>query len=160
MISLLNVLNDFPETIGVIALSLVFGQVSLLWGRVVVMSLVTTAVLYLFRLLPFDYGTLVLIEIVILAIVISKLTVVPLTKCLIIVSASLIILLVLKYFTNYFGLTVDWVNVHLLLNSNVFLGITGLVHAFLMILFAELVLKFYKPVQDSWKKQALTRFRF
>ncbi|HAG09865.1 MAG TPA: hypothetical protein DCK76_00315 [Desulfotomaculum sp.] len=160
MTSLLRVLNDFPETIGVIALSLVFGQASLLWGRVVVISLIATAVLFLFRLLPFDYGTLVLIEIVLLAIVISKLTVVPLTKCIIIVSASLIILLVLKYFTHYFSLTMGGVNVHLLLNSNVYLVMTGLVHAFLMILFAELVLKFYKPVQNSWKKQDLTRFRF
>ncbi|MFA5383780.1 MAG: hypothetical protein WC364_03790 [Eubacteriales bacterium] len=159
MNSLLSVLNDFPETIGVIALSLVFGQVSLLWGRVVVLSLVATAVLYLFRLLPFDYGTLVLIEIVLLAIVISKLTVVPLTKCIIIVSASLIILLVLKYFTHYFSLTMGGVNEHLLLHSNNFLEMAGVVHAFLMILFAELVLKFYKPVQDSWKKQSLNRFR-
>ncbi|HAU31633.1 MAG: hypothetical protein XD78_0336 [Desulfotomaculum sp. 46_296] len=160
MISFLPVLNDFLETIGVVALSLVLGQASLLWGRVVVVSLAATAVLYLFKLLPFDYGVLVLIEIVLLAIVISKLTVVPLTKCIIIVSASLIILLVLKYFTNYFSLTIGGVNVHLLLNSNIFLGMAGLLHALLMIIFAELVLKFCKPVQDSWKKEAFTKFRF
>ena len=151
MVSLLTVLNDFPEAVGVIALSLVLGQASILWGRVFVIGLVATAVLYLFRLLNFDYGTLMLIEIVLLAIVITKLTVVPLTKCIITVSASVVILFGLKYFTQYFSLTMAGVDVRL---------IAGLLHAFLMIMIAKLVLKFYKPAQDSWKKQAFCGFRF
>lgn len=144
MTSVLFFLKDFPEAIGVVALSLVLGQVPLLWGRVFILSLAITAVFYLLGLLPFDYGTLVLIEIVLLAIVIAKLTNVPLTKSIIIVSSSIVVLIALQYFTRYFSLNIDSLNVNSLL--------AGLLRALLMIIIAELVLRFNKPIQDAWKE--------
>jgi hypothetical protein len=140
MISFLSALKDFPEAVGIIALSLALGHVPLLWGRVIILSLAVTAALYLFRLLHFDYGALVLIEIVLLSIIIAKLTNVLLTKSIIIVTSSTVILVALKYLTGYFNLNMDSFNM------------IGLLRVLFMIIIAELVLIFSKPIQDAWKR--------
>lgn len=145
-------LQSLPESMGLIAMSLVLAKVPLRWGRILLGGAVISVVSYIIRALPVTFGLHMPVMIFILFMFINRLTNVKPSRTVLAVFSSFFVLAVLEYLvsTAFFAIT-HMDSTEALANETLWSYI-GLIQSTLLIVIAVLLSRFFKPVQGAWKK--------
>ncbi|HAG09863.1 MAG TPA: hypothetical protein DCK76_00305 [Desulfotomaculum sp.] len=141
-----------PEVVGVIALSLALGAVPLRWGRIIPAGFMLAIISYVIRNLPgVPLFTHLIVELLVLVLIISKSTKVPLSKSFIIVFSSTALLAILEPVIVEIFIWGSGMSIEALSSNNLLWLFSGLLQAFLMILAAIITTKYIKPDREAWK---------
>ena len=144
-------LSGTPETMGLIALNLALARVPLRWGRVAVVGLVFTVVVYLIRSLPIPFGIHTIVGALLIVLFINYATKVTMSKALLISFMSLVALAAIEMLVMepYFAIT--GLSFETATSSFAHRVTLGLLQGGLLSLGAVLTQKFLKPEQGAWK---------
>lgn len=150
--NILYFLQSIPEEIGIIALSLAYSRVALRWKIIIAGSILLSLLTFVIRSLPVTFGLHMVVCIFVIFILIVKMTYVTGPKAAIAVFASVFTLGLMEYLISEMVFIFMKLDPIVATADKVLWTKVGLVQAFFMILLALLVSRFYRPLQDGWRK--------
>ena len=145
-------LQSLPESMGLVALSLVLARVSLRWGRILAGGAILSVTTYIIRSLPVTFGFHMPVMIFIMFLFIVKLTRVKLSSAALAVFSSFFILALLEYLVSTVFFAVTHMPPHEALANESLWSCIGLLQSALLISIAILISRLIKPVKGMWNK--------